>query len=130
MDFFSSFWPWYVCGPLIGLYVSLLYLLLNKHFGISSTFRDICAARVGPRADYVRCNWKDNRWRLLFIAGIVIGGFLSHATLTTPAGSQVCIAVLLLGISFGAILTNGEIISWFRIEEMFRFDSLHMCNQR
>ncbi len=34
--------------------------------------------------------------------------------------------VLLLGIFFGMILTNGEIISWFRIQEMFRFDSFHM----
>ena len=34
--------------------------------------------------------------------------------------------VLLLGIVFGMILTNGEIISWFRIQEMFRFDSFHM----
>jgi len=36
------------------------------------------------------------------------------------------IVVLLLGIFFGIILTNGEIISWFRIQEMFRFDSFHM----
>ena len=33
---------------------------------------------------------------------------------------------LLLGIFFGMILTNGEVISWFRIQEMFRFDSFHM----
>jgi uncharacterized membrane protein YedE/YeeE len=35
-------------------------------------------------------------------------------------------AVLLLGICFGVILTNGEVISWFRIQEMFRFDAFHM----
>lgn len=35
-------------------------------------------------------------------------------------------AVMLLGILFGMILTNGEVISWFRIQEMFRFDSFHM----
>lgn len=34
--------------------------------------------------------------------------------------------VLLLGIFFGVLLTNGEVISWFRIQEMFRFDSFHM----
>lgn len=32
----------------------------------------------------------------------------------------------LLGIFFGMILSNGEVISWFRIQEMFRFDSFHM----
>jgi uncharacterized membrane protein YedE/YeeE len=34
--------------------------------------------------------------------------------------------VMLLGIFFGMILTNGEVTSWFRIQEMFRFDSFHM----
>ena len=34
--------------------------------------------------------------------------------------------VMLLGIFFGIILTNGEVTSWFRIQEMFRFDSFHM----
>lgn len=34
--------------------------------------------------------------------------------------------VFLSGIFFGIILTNGEVISWFRIQEMFRFDSFHM----
>jgi uncharacterized membrane protein YedE/YeeE len=36
------------------------------------------------------------------------------------------IKFLLLGILFGIILSKGEIISWFRIQEMFRFQSFHM----
>jgi uncharacterized membrane protein YedE/YeeE len=32
----------------------------------------------------------------------------------------------LLGSLFGIVLTKAEIISWFRIQEMFRFQSLHM----
>lgn len=32
----------------------------------------------------------------------------------------------LLGILFGYILTKSEVISWFRIQEMFRFQSFHM----
>jgi uncharacterized membrane protein YedE/YeeE len=36
------------------------------------------------------------------------------------------VVVLLLGVLFGMILTNGEVISWFRIQEMFRFDAFHM----
>lgn len=31
-----------------------------------------------------------------------------------------------LGLLFGIVLTMGEVISWFRIQEMFRFDSFHM----
>ena len=33
---------------------------------------------------------------------------------------------LAYGILFGVILVKGEIISWFRIQEMFRFQSFHM----
>lgn len=36
------------------------------------------------------------------------------------------VTVFLMGTFFGMILTNGEIISWLRIQEMFRFDSIHM----
>ncbi len=39
---------------------------------------------------------------------------------------MVYIVVMLLGVFFGMILTNGEVISWFRIQEMFRFDAFHM----
>jgi len=32
----------------------------------------------------------------------------------------------LAGILFGIIMTKSEAISWFRIQEMFRFESFHM----
>jgi YeeE/YedE family (DUF395). len=32
----------------------------------------------------------------------------------------------LLGILFGITLTKAEVISWFRIQEMFRFQAFHM----
>ena len=33
---------------------------------------------------------------------------------------------LLLGVFFGIVLTKSEVISWFRIQEMFRFQAFHM----
>lgn len=33
---------------------------------------------------------------------------------------------LLTGILFGIVMTKSEAISWFRIQEMFRFQSFHM----
>ncbi len=33
---------------------------------------------------------------------------------------------LLFGILFGIILTKAEVISWYRIQEMFRFQVFHM----
>jgi uncharacterized protein len=32
----------------------------------------------------------------------------------------------ILGIIFGIIMTKSEVISWYRIQEMFRFQSFHM----
>lgn len=33
---------------------------------------------------------------------------------------------LIFGIFFGLVLVKSEVISWFRIQEMFRFDAFHM----
>jgi uncharacterized membrane protein YedE/YeeE len=33
---------------------------------------------------------------------------------------------LIAGIFFGFVLVKSEVISWFRIQEMFRFDAFHM----
>ena len=36
------------------------------------------------------------------------------------------IKFLLVGILFGIVLSKSEVISWYRIIEMFRFESFHM----
>ncbi len=36
------------------------------------------------------------------------------------------IRLLLIGVLFGIVLTKSEVISWYRIQEMFLFDSFHM----
>lgn len=36
------------------------------------------------------------------------------------------IKYIITGILFGIVMVKAEIISWFRIYEMFRFDSFHM----
>ena len=33
---------------------------------------------------------------------------------------------LLFGLFFGTLLVKSEVVSWFRIQEMFRFQSFHM----
>jgi len=32
----------------------------------------------------------------------------------------------LIGSAFGVIIVEAEVVSWFRIQEMFRFDAFHM----
>ena len=36
------------------------------------------------------------------------------------------IKYLIVGVLFGIVFVKAEIVSWFRIQEMFRFDSFHM----
>lgn len=45
----------------------------------------------------------------------------------TNATAKSALAIyLLLGIAFGIVLTKSEVLSWFRIQEMFRFQSFRM----
>ncbi len=42
------------------------------------------------------------------------------------AATEGLLKYLVAGILFGIVLTKSEVISWFRIQEMFRFQSFHM----
>jgi len=46
---------------------------------------------------------------------------------STPAARALGLwAYLAVGVLFGTVITKGEVISWFRIQEMFRFQGFHM----
>ncbi|MEO8452488.1 MAG: DUF6691 family protein [Gemmatimonadota bacterium] len=47
-------------------------------------------------------------------------------TATAPNVGMRYLPYLLVGTGFGFVLTKSEAISWFRIQEMFRFQSFHM----
>ena len=47
-------------------------------------------------------------------------------TIDTKINPVKNIKYLLVGVFFGITFVKAEIISWFRIQEMFRFDSFHM----
>jgi len=44
----------YIAGAIIGLMAALHLVLLNRTFGISSSFRHVCAAVVPNRLDFLR----------------------------------------------------------------------------
>jgi uncharacterized membrane protein YedE/YeeE len=79
MDWLAQPWPWYVAGPLIGLMVPLLLLLVGKSFGVSSSFRHlnaICSSRSS--IEYLSAsNWRAEAWNLFFVGGIFVGAFLA-----------------------------------------------------
>jgi uncharacterized protein len=82
-------WPWYAAGILIGLTVPALLLLGNKHFGVSSSLRHICAACLPGNISFFQYNWKKELWNLFFVAGILIGGIVATQFLSNPQGVQI-----------------------------------------
>ena len=77
-------WPWYVAGTLIGLTVPALLLIGNKHFGVSSALRHICAACVPGNISFFKYDWKKETWNLFFVAGILLGGIVATQFLSNP----------------------------------------------
>lgn len=84
MEFIRQPWSWYVGGALIGLTVPALLLMGNKHFGISSSLRHICAACIPANLSFFKYDWKKEAWNLFFVAGILIGGIVARQFLSNP----------------------------------------------
>ena len=109
-------WPWYVAGPLIGLFVPALLVLDNKQLGISSNLRHLCAALAPRQVSFFRYEWKEaGRWNLVFLAGVVLGGFIGGNRLAAPAvaiSTQTHAALAALGIHDFSGLAPRELFSW------------------
>lgn len=82
-------WHWAVAGTVIGLTVPTLLILGNKKFGISSSFRHVCASCVPAGISFFKYDWKKEIWNLFFVAGVLIGGFLATNFLSNPEPIQV-----------------------------------------
>ena len=78
-------WHWAVSGIIIGLIVPLLLVLGNKKFGISSSFRHICASCFSGNIKFFKYDWKKEIWNWFFVAGIIAGAYIASAFLTNPA---------------------------------------------
>src|SRR5680860_737943 len=77
IEFLSQPWPWYVAGPLLA-FVMFLLLYFGNSFGVSSNFRTLCAiGGAGKRISYLRFDWKNQVWNLVFILGAVLGGVVA-----------------------------------------------------
>jgi hypothetical protein len=76
-------WSWYIAGPAIGLMVPLLLLVGNKHFGVSSSLRHICSTCIPISHEYFTFKKEEHFWNLVFVLGLVIGGYLASTFLST-----------------------------------------------
>jgi len=109
-------WPWYVAGPLIGLIVPALLILGNKSFGISSSFRHVCAACVPSNIPFFKYDWKKERWNLFFVAGIMAGGFIAvnllTASTTVTINSSLATSLHEKGITDFSGLVPADLFNW------------------
>jgi uncharacterized membrane protein YedE/YeeE len=116
-DLLLSSWPWYVAGPLIGLFVPLLLVLTGKAFGVSSSLKHTCAATVPGTADYFDYDWKaDGLWNLIFVVGLLLGGVLAVQFLGGggPTGTSAATKADLqaLGLTDFSGLVPPELFRW------------------
>lgn len=78
MEFLSQPWPWYVAGPLIA-FIMLSLLFSGKRFGLSSNLRSMCAIMgAGKHCEFFDFNWRAQSWNLVFVAGLMIGGWIAN----------------------------------------------------
>jgi uncharacterized membrane protein YedE/YeeE len=109
-------WPWYVGGPLIGLFVPVLLILGNKQLGLSGSLRAICAAVAPTRVEFFRYDWKGSGlWNIALGAGLLVGAALAVGLtgVSTPAVSPATHEALAkLGLNSVSGLVPSEIFSW------------------
>ena len=116
IDWLSQPWPWYIAGPMIGLTVPALLILGNKSFGISSSLRHVCAICIPSGIPFFTYNWRKETWNLIFVLGILIGGFVATSFLSNP--NELVIAeetkaeLAALGITDFSGLMPSDIFSW------------------
>jgi uncharacterized membrane protein YedE/YeeE len=108
--------PWYVAGPLIGLVVPALLLAGNKAFGISSSFRHVCAAVAPGRIEYFRHDWRlVGAWNLVFLTGVFVGAAVAWWLAPAPAvaiAPDTVAALAALGVGPSTSLAPPELFSW------------------
>ncbi|HEV2148767.1 MAG TPA: YeeE/YedE thiosulfate transporter family protein [Longimicrobiaceae bacterium] len=116
-EFLTRPWPWYVAGPLLGLFAPLLLLLGNKLFGLSANLRHACAAVLPRDVAYFRYDWRrEGGWNLAFALGILAGGVLAGAVFANSEpvaiAAQTRADLLALGIrDFGGLVPD-DLFSW------------------
>jgi uncharacterized membrane protein YedE/YeeE len=89
-------WPWYIGGPLIGVFAISVLLLERKSLGVSSSFEQVCAITL-PHGEKRTTILKDT-FQIWFVFGMILGGsilFLSGLTVDSIAISESTKAVLI-----------------------------------
>ena len=107
--------PWYIAGPLIGLFVPALLLVGNKAFGISSNFRHICGAVAPCGIEFFQHDWRrTGLWNLVFLAGVCAGAALAAyiAPPTVHISARTVDALRAIGVRDFSGLAPHDVFAW------------------
>jgi hypothetical protein len=89
-------WPFWLAGLAIGAFVPLFALLTGKALGISSGYAEMCSLARPAGSE---------RWKLWFVLGIPLGGFVSTVLTGAPEIATTSAAMRdALGLDGGAQL--------------------------
>jgi hypothetical protein len=96
--------------------VPILLISSNKHFGVSSSFRHVCAAAFPKlKVSYLRYDWKNESWSLVMVAGMIVGAALAVLFLDGNRMPEVSAGALEMfrawGLTEFSQLQPGEIFS-------------------
>lgn len=84
IEFISQPWHWAVSGAAIALVLALM-TWMGRSFGVSTTFKAFCsAAGAGKASDFFKMDLKDEFWRIAFVIGGLIGGYIATHFLQSP----------------------------------------------
>ena len=112
MEWLIAPWPWYIGGSLLGLLVPFTLIWGGKQLGLSLSFKAGCAVVFGgvfKNNEFFTYDYKQDLWRLVYLTGIAIGGFVGLQLLSAPDYAPVVAestksALMSIGISdFNAI---------------------------
>ncbi len=122
-DLLTAPLPWYIAGPLIGLFPAMLLLLGNRLFGVSANLRHICAAALPFRRPYFSYDWRrEGGWNLLFALGILAGGVIAGTLLRNPDPVNIAEdtrhALEALGIRQFSGLAPADLFSWSALTDL------------
>ena len=112
-EFIMQPWPWWFSGILIGLTVPLLYILAGRSFGISTSLQQIGAMCLthSSLSYFKDFNKRKGMWLLLFVGGIVVGGFVATRFLSASPIEFLPASYLSVGGAF-RLLIGGFLIGF------------------
>ena len=123
MELLYGTWHWFISGLLITA-VMFVLIYLGKRFGMSSNLRTMCTMMGAKKhSAFFDFNWREHKWGLAVVVGIILGGFFAVRFLDNQTGVEISKESLALLDSLNIDHPQGKLVpdSIFGKEVVFTF---------